>query len=68
MKKLLIVIDMQNDFITGTLGSPQAQQIVPAVLAKIEEYKQNGEKGYCRVFHGLPLYYSYSVTVTTTKQ
>jgi len=44
MKKLLIVIDMQNDFITGALGSPQAQQIVPAVLAKIEEYKLNGDK------------------------
>jgi len=40
MKKLLIVIDMQNDFITGSLGSPQARKIVPAVKAKIEAYKQ----------------------------
>ncbi|HHV09674.1 MAG TPA: cysteine hydrolase [Clostridiales bacterium] len=44
MKKLLIVVDMQNDFITGALGSPQAQRIVPAVKAKIEQYKQNGGK------------------------
>ena len=42
MKKLLIVVDMQNDFITGTLGSPQAQAIVSAVKAKIAQYKQNG--------------------------
>ena len=44
MKRLLIVIDMQNDFITGTLGSPQAQMILPKVKAKIEHYKQNGDK------------------------
>ena len=43
MKKLLIVVDMQNDFITGALGSPQAQHIVPAVTAKIEQYRQNGD-------------------------
>ena len=43
MKKLLIVIDMQNDFITGTLGSLQAQQILPSVKAKITKYKQNGD-------------------------
>jgi len=44
MKKLLIVIDMQNDFITGSLGSPQAEKILPNVAAKIEEYRQNGDK------------------------
>ena len=44
MKKLLIVVDMQNDFVTGTLGSPQAQAILPNVKAKIESYKQNGDK------------------------
>jgi len=36
MEKLLIVIDMQNDFITGSLGSPQAQAILPNVKANIE--------------------------------
>jgi len=44
MNKLLIVVDMQNDFITGTLGSPQAQLILPNVKAKIMEYKQSGGK------------------------
>ena len=43
MKKLLIVVDMQNDFITGTLGTTQAQQILPHVQAKIAMYKQSGD-------------------------
>jgi len=42
MKRLLIVVDMQNDFITGALGSLQAEKIVPNVKAKIKEYKQSG--------------------------
>lgn len=42
--KLLIVVDMQNDFITGSLGSKYAEEIVPRVAAKIEEYKRNGNK------------------------
>ncbi|HII08602.1 MAG TPA: cysteine hydrolase [Methanosphaera sp.] len=33
--KLLCVIDMQNDFIDGVLGSPEAQAIVPKVVEKI---------------------------------
>lgn len=44
MKKLLIVVDMQNDFITGSLGSPQAQKILPFVQAKIAAYQQRGGK------------------------
>lgn len=35
--KLLIVVDMQNDFITGSLGTPEAQAIVPNVKQKIEK-------------------------------
>lgn len=37
--KLLIVVDMQNDFIDGALGTKEAVAIVPAVKAKIEEYR-----------------------------
>lgn len=39
--KILIVVDMQNDFITGSLGTKEAQAIVPNVIKKIEEYNQN---------------------------
>ena len=42
MKKTLIVIDMQNDFVTGSLGSKEAQAIVPNVKKKIGEYEANG--------------------------
>ncbi len=38
MKKILIVIDMQNDFIDGSLGTPEAQEIVEAVKAKIKAF------------------------------
>ena len=38
MKKLLIVIDMQNDFIDGSLGTPEAEAIVEAVKDKIRSY------------------------------
>lgn len=42
MNKVLIVVDMQNDFIDGTLGTNEAQAIVPNVKKKIEEYKKSG--------------------------
>lgn len=42
MKKLLVVIDMQNDFIDGSLGTLEAQAIIPAVQAKIEAYRKDG--------------------------
>jgi nicotinamidase-related amidase len=44
MQKLLIVVDMQNDFVTGSLGSLQAEKIVPKVKTKIEEYKKSGNR------------------------
>lgn len=44
MKKVLIVVDMQNDFIDGTLGSKEARAIVPNVKKKIEEYKARGDQ------------------------
>ena len=42
--KTLIVIDMQNDFISGSLGTKEAQAIVPNVKKKIEEYKARGDE------------------------
>lgn len=42
MKKTLIVVDMQNDFIDGSLGTKEAQQIVENVKKKIASYKKEG--------------------------
>ncbi|MCM1324332.1 MAG: cysteine hydrolase [Acetobacter sp.] len=39
--KILIVVDMQNDFVSMALGTPEAQVIVPEVVKKIEEYKND---------------------------
>ncbi len=36
--KILVVVDMQNDFIDGALGTPEAQQIVPYVKTLIENF------------------------------
>lgn len=36
--KYLIVVDMQNDFITGTLGSEIAKEIVPNVVEKVKNF------------------------------
>lgn len=38
MRKILVVIDMQKDFIDGTLGTKEAQAIVGAVVDKIRQY------------------------------
>ena len=39
MTDLLIVVDMQRDFVSGALGSEQARAIVPAVAARIQQAK-----------------------------
>lgn len=35
MQDILIVVDMQNDFISGALGTAEAQAIVPKVVEKV---------------------------------
>lgn len=40
--KALIVIDMQNDFISGSLGTPEAASIVPLVQKKIAAARADG--------------------------
>ena len=39
MQDILIVVDMQNDFIDGALGTPEAQSIVPSVLSLVKNHK-----------------------------
>ena len=43
--KTLIVIDMQNDFVTGPLGTPEARNIIPKIKDKInKKYNQSTDK------------------------
>lgn len=44
MKKTLIVVDMQNDFIDGSLGTREAVAIVENVKKKIAAYQENGDE------------------------
>jgi len=50
MNKTLIVVDMQNDFINGSLGSPAAKAIVPAVTRVIKGF--DGRLFYTLDQHG----------------
>ena len=40
--EILVVVDMQRDFVDAALGTREAVAILPAVVAKIEEYKARG--------------------------
>ena len=52
-KKLLVVVDMQNDFIGGALGTQEAQSILPAVRARIADARKEGEEvAFTRDTHG----------------
>ncbi|MBE6573321.1 MAG: cysteine hydrolase [Ruminococcaceae bacterium] len=44
MKRTLIVVDMQNDFIDMALGTKEALEIVPKVKQKIQEYINDGNE------------------------
>ena len=50
MKPLLVVVDMQIDFISGALGTKEAETIVPAVIQRIREFP--GDVVYTRDTHG----------------
>lgn len=43
MKRLLIVVDYQTDFVDGSLGFPGAEELGPRIAAKIDEYHERGD-------------------------
>lgn len=72
MKKILVVVDMQNDFITGPLGTPEAVSIVDNVVEKIrgEEWDtvyctmDTHEKNYLETQEGRKLPVEHCVVFT----
>ena len=53
MKQVLIVVDMQEDFIFGSLGSKEARSILPAVRKRIEDFRaEGGSVVFTRDTHG----------------
>lgn len=62
MQNILVVVDMQNDFIDGALGTPEACAIVPRVQKKVEEFEgrivftqDTHEEGYLETREGKAL-------------
>lgn len=53
MKKLLIVVDYQNDFVTGSLGFDGATDLEEPIAAKIQEYRKLGDAGQV-IYYGYP--------------
>ena len=52
-QKVLVVVDMQNDFISGSLGTKEAQAVVKSVKKKVDEaVKEKREVVYTRDTHG----------------
>lgn len=45
--RLLIVVDMQNDFVTGVLGTPEARAILPKCVKTIKKYISEGYEILC---------------------
>lgn len=58
--KVLLVIDVQNDFVTGTLANPEAQAKIPAIREKIQ---QRIAEGWTVVFTKDTHYDNYSTTM-----
>ena len=46
MENVLVVVDMQNDFINGSLGTSEAQQIVENVAKKINKRQGHVKPGF----------------------
>ena len=44
MKKCLIVVDYQNDFVDGSLGFPGAVELELNIVSKIKQYRQSGDE------------------------
>ena len=57
MKKYLIVVDMQNDFIDGALGTPEAQAIVDNVRKKIISYVNEAREGKAFIIYTQDTHY-----------
>jgi len=62
MKELLVVVDMQNDFVTGSLANADAQKIVPRIAKKLKKTKKDvmftmdtHDENYLETFEGKKL-------------
>ena len=54
VKELLVVVDMQNDFVFGALGTREARAVLPAVKKKAEEARGAGKRAVSYTHLTLP--------------
>lgn len=45
-KKILVIVDMQNDFIDGVLGNNETKLVVPRLIKKLKKYGKNYDSIY----------------------
>lgn len=50
MSRYLVVVDMQNDFVEGALGTDEARKIIPSVIKRIRDF--SGQVIYTKDTHG----------------
>ena len=44
MRKILVVVDMQKDFIDGALGFDGADKVIPGIVSKIKGFEEAGDE------------------------
>ena len=47
MANILVVVDYQNDFVTGSLGFSAAEKIKDGIVEKIREFGKRGDYVIC---------------------
>ena len=45
-KKILVIVDMQNDFVTGCLGNDMTKAVLPKIVNKLKEHYQEYDAIY----------------------
>lgn len=72
MHKLLFVIDVQNDFITGSLGTKEAENALPKIIEKVQNWdgaivstKDEHDENYLNTFEGKRLPIKHCILNTT---
>lgn len=75
MKRLLVVVDFQNDFVCGSLGFEKAKEYEKKIVHYIKEYKNNGDdvfytmdthqNDYLKTYEGIHLPIEHCIEGTT---
>lgn len=65
-RKILVVVDVQNDFIDGSLGNEEAVKAIPNIVKKIKEYK-NMNADYTNIIVTKDTHFDDSISVESLR-